>query len=73
MDFGGGRGLPAGLAALVWPRLLAGCRPNRETLGAIERAGFEVERCRGFGFPPAARAHPVAPRILGAARVDLFD
>jgi ubiquinone/menaquinone biosynthesis C-methylase UbiE len=53
---------------LVWPRLMGGCRPNRETLAAIERGGFRIERVRGFGFPAAARAYPVAPRILGAAR-----
>ena len=56
------------LSALVWPRLMGGCQPNRETLGAIEAAGFEIERCRGFGFPATARAYPVLPRILGAAR-----
>lgn len=54
--------------ALVWPRLMGGCQPNRETLAAIEAAGFAIERCRGFGFPDAARAYPVAPRILGVAR-----
>jgi ubiquinone/menaquinone biosynthesis C-methylase UbiE len=53
---------------LLWPRLMGGCRTNRETLAAIERAGFRLERVRGFGFPPAARAYPVIPRILGAAR-----
>jgi SAM-dependent methyltransferase len=52
----------------VWPRLMGGCHPNRDTLAAIEQAGFELERCRGFHFPPAARAFPVAPRILGVAR-----
>jgi ubiquinone/menaquinone biosynthesis C-methylase UbiE len=57
------------LSALVWPRLMGGCQPNRETLAAIEAAGFRIERCRGFGFPPAARAYPVLPRILGVARV----
>jgi ubiquinone/menaquinone biosynthesis C-methylase UbiE len=54
--------------ALVWPRLMGGCQPNRETLAAIERSGFRIERYRGFGFPRDARAYPVAPRILGAAR-----
>jgi len=57
------------LVAHLWPRLMGGCQPNRDTLAAIERAGFAIERCRGFGFPAAARAYPVAPRILGAARV----
>jgi ubiquinone/menaquinone biosynthesis C-methylase UbiE len=55
-------------ADLVWPRLMGRCHPNRDTLGAIERAGFVVERCRGFFFPPSARVSPVAPRILGVAR-----
>ena len=54
---------------LVWPRLMGGCRTSRETLAAIERGGFRIERVRGFGFPPGARAFPVGPRILGAARV----
>jgi ubiquinone/menaquinone biosynthesis C-methylase UbiE len=54
--------------AHVWPRLMGGCQPNRQTLAAIERAGFAIERCRGFGFPENARAYPVAPRILGIAR-----
>ena len=57
------------LSAVVWPRLMGGCQPNRDTLSAIERAGYRIERCRGFGFPAHARAYPVLPRILGAARV----
>jgi ubiquinone/menaquinone biosynthesis C-methylase UbiE len=56
------------LVAHVWPRLMGGCQPNRETLAAIERAGYAIARCRGFGFPTDARAYPVAPRILGVAR-----
>jgi ubiquinone/menaquinone biosynthesis C-methylase UbiE len=55
------------LSALVWPRLMGGCQPNRETLTAIERAGYRIERCRGFGFPDNARVYPVMPRILGVA------
>lgn len=51
----------------VWPALNGGCHPNRDTLAAIEAAGFEVSRLRGFPFPPGARLFPVAPRILGVA------
>jgi ubiquinone/menaquinone biosynthesis C-methylase UbiE len=54
--------------APAWSRLMGGCRPNLDTLAAIERGGFRVERCRGFGFPEHARAWPVAPRILGVGR-----
>jgi ubiquinone/menaquinone biosynthesis C-methylase UbiE len=53
----------------VWPHLMGGCHPNRDTLGAIREAGFEVERVRSFGFPAHARAYPVLPRILGSARL----
>ena len=56
------------LVAPVWSRLMGGCQPNRQTLAEIERAGYRIERCRGFGFPANARAFPVAPRILGVAR-----
>lgn len=56
------------VVAPAWSRLMGGCEPNRDTLAAIEQAGFAVERCRRFGFPYPARAYPVLPRILGAAR-----
>jgi SAM-dependent methyltransferase len=62
------RGRTQDVADLVWPRLMGGCHPNRDTLAAIERSGFRIERCRGFHFPPSARVSPVAPRILGVAR-----
>ncbi|MGH2985325.1 MAG: class I SAM-dependent methyltransferase, partial [Solirubrobacterales bacterium] len=55
-------------ADLVWPLLMGGCHPNRDTAAAIAAAGFRLERCRGFGFPPHARLYPVMPRILGVAR-----
>jgi hypothetical protein len=53
---------------LVWPLLMGGCHPNRDTGAAIVAAGFRLERCRGFGFPAHARLYPVLPRILGIAR-----
>jgi ubiquinone/menaquinone biosynthesis C-methylase UbiE len=52
----------------VWPRMMGGCHTGRDTLAAIVDAGFRLERCRGFGFPPRARIYPVAPRVLGVAR-----
>jgi len=50
-----------------WGAMMGGCHTDRDTLGAIVDAGFGIERCRGFGFPPKARIYPVAPRILGVA------
>jgi ubiquinone/menaquinone biosynthesis C-methylase UbiE len=52
----------------LWARLFGGCHADRDTLGEIERAGFVVERCRGFPFPANARLYPVTPRVLGVAR-----
>lgn len=56
------------LVGLAWPHLMGGCEPNRDTLAELERAGYRVERCRGFGFPAEARISPVLPRVLGVAR-----
>ena len=56
------------LVDFAWPRMMGGCHTDRDTLAAIADAGFRIERCRGFGFPPAARIYPVAPRVLGVAR-----
>lgn len=55
-------------AGVVWPRLMGGCHPNRDTLTAIRDSGFAIESCRGLLFPPGARFSVVAPRILGVAR-----
>jgi hypothetical protein len=63
-----GRARVQDVVDLVWPRLMGGCHPNRDTTAAIERAGFRIERCRGFLFPPGARVSVVAPRVLGVAR-----
>ena len=52
----------------LWSRLFGGCHLTRDTLAAIEAAGFELERCRGFGFPVGSRVTPVIPRVLGTAR-----
>src|SRR5204862_4669984 len=51
----------------VWPRLLGGCHPTRETAAAISAAGFEIEDCRRFAFAPE-RVAPPLPHILGTAR-----
>jgi ubiquinone/menaquinone biosynthesis C-methylase UbiE len=51
-----------------WPLLAGGCHPDRDTAGAIRRAGFEVEQLREFDFRPGLLELPVTPRILGVAR-----
>jgi SAM-dependent methyltransferase len=52
--------------ATLWPRGLGGCHASRATGAAIERAGFEAERCERFTFSPVPLS-PM-PHILGVAR-----
>jgi ubiquinone/menaquinone biosynthesis C-methylase UbiE len=51
----------------LWPLVAGGCHPTRDTLAAIETAGFRVERSRRFPYSPS-RLIPSIPHILGAAR-----
>jgi ubiquinone/menaquinone biosynthesis C-methylase UbiE len=54
------------LDATVYPPLSGGCHLARDTVAAIERAGFEIRSCRRFPFGPAAHGPQVA-HILGTA------
>jgi SAM-dependent methyltransferase len=59
-------GLLEDAIAPLWRSAAGGCNPNRDTLRAIERAGFAVDEVDRFGFaptPPFRVAH-----ILGSAR-----
>jgi ubiquinone/menaquinone biosynthesis C-methylase UbiE len=51
----------------VWPTLGGGCHPTRDTLNAIETAGFAIERCERFPFSPSP-VIPKIPHVLGVAR-----
>jgi ubiquinone/menaquinone biosynthesis C-methylase UbiE len=51
--------------ATVWPRMAGGCHMTRDTRGALEQAGFSVQRSRRFPFPPGRFG---LPHILGSAR-----
>jgi SAM-dependent methyltransferase len=50
----------------VWPRLAGGCHSSRDTLSAIEAAGFTVDRVREFDVGPSWNI--TNPHVLGAAR-----
>ncbi len=45
----------------IWKRVGAGCHPNRDTVGAIERAGFWIEELQDYAFGP----YPVRPFVRG--------
>ena len=48
-------------------KVFGGCRADRDTGGAIEAAGFRIERNRRFLIRSLTEV-PAAPRILGVAR-----
>jgi SAM-dependent methyltransferase len=52
----------------AWARVAGGCHPARDTLAAIEAAGFEIERYRRLTIAPCLVTLPVAPHVLGVAR-----
>jgi ubiquinone/menaquinone biosynthesis C-methylase UbiE len=53
----------------LWRRLLAGCHPNRDTVTAIEEAGFEIETFESF-YPPDPLSS-LTPHVQGSATVRL--
>jgi len=61
------RGLQRLADATFWPRVAGGCHLTRDTLSAIERAGFAIQSSRRFGFSPGPPV-PAIPHVLGIAR-----
>jgi len=59
--------LERALDATIYPHLSGGCHLARDTLAAIERAGFEIRSSRRFPFGPSALSPQVA-HVLGTAR-----
>ena len=53
-------------ASRLWPCLAGGCHAARDTLRAIEDAGFAVAGVRRFDFSPGPPL-PALPHILGRA------
>lgn len=53
--------------ATVWPRFVGGCHLARDTLVAIEQAGFVIERYERFPFTQCWAVPPI-PHVLGVAR-----
>ncbi|MFC7403928.1 class I SAM-dependent methyltransferase [Georgenia alba] len=49
----------------VWPHIAGGCHTGRDTVGAIEAAGFTVTRMERFRFPDPG--FPRLPHVLGTA------
>ena len=52
-----------------WPRIAAGCHTARDSVAAIQQAGFEVRSCRRLAFRPSALL-PAVPYVIGEATAD---
>jgi ubiquinone/menaquinone biosynthesis C-methylase UbiE len=55
------------LDATIWPALCGGCHTHRDTMAAIERAGFTIERLDRFRFPESGLPSPASPLVLALA------
>ncbi|MEU1123687.1 class I SAM-dependent methyltransferase [Streptomyces sp. NPDC005899] len=51
----------------VWPLLFGGCHTARDTVTAIEAAGFEPVTCRRLRIPERGVQLPTTPCVLGVA------
>jgi ubiquinone/menaquinone biosynthesis C-methylase UbiE len=51
----------------LWRRLLGGCHPDRETVAAIEEAGFEIDLFESF-YPPETLS-ALIPCVQGSTTV----
>ena len=51
----------------LWKRLIGGCHPNRDTVAAMEQAGFEMVTFESF-YPPVPLSG-LTPHVQGSATV----
>ncbi|MFJ9682108.1 class I SAM-dependent methyltransferase [Streptomyces sp. NPDC101194] len=57
----------------VWPLVTGGCHTARDTLAAVERAGFVVEAYRRVRMPDWGVRLPTSACVLGVARRPTVD
>ncbi|NEE02804.1 class I SAM-dependent methyltransferase [Phytoactinopolyspora halotolerans] len=55
------------LDATVWPRFTGGCHAHRDTVTAITRAGFSIDRLDGVRVPDTRISVPTSPHVIGSA------
>jgi SAM-dependent methyltransferase len=61
-------GLQRTVDATFWPRAFGGCHTHRDTVAAIDAAGFERVEHRDVRAAPAWAPVPISPMALGIAR-----
>ncbi|MBO1332399.1 class I SAM-dependent methyltransferase [Streptomyces sp. VRA16 Mangrove soil] len=64
----GMRSVQTGLDRTVWPLLFGGCHTGRDTLGALNTAGFELDEYRDLLMPERGPRLPTSYCVLGTAR-----
>jgi ubiquinone/menaquinone biosynthesis C-methylase UbiE len=63
---GAGRRVQRALDATVWPRLFGGCHVSRDTVAAIEQAGFTLTELERFSIPEGSSG-PSSAAVIGCA------
>jgi ubiquinone/menaquinone biosynthesis C-methylase UbiE len=51
----------------VWPHVAGGCHMGRDTLAAIEQAGFRIDTVEKIRFPDIRIPFPASLHVLGSA------
>ncbi len=54
--------------ATVWPLLFGGCHTHRDTVRAMQDAGFTVSQIERFRFPESGLPSPASTCVRGVAR-----
>jgi ubiquinone/menaquinone biosynthesis C-methylase UbiE len=54
--------------ATFWPRMTGNCHTSRDTVAAIEAAGFAIERLQRLELKMLGMPTPVTPHAVGVAR-----
>jgi ubiquinone/menaquinone biosynthesis C-methylase UbiE len=53
--------------ATFWPLVFGGCHAGRDTVAAIVRSGFTIDRLHHFVFPDSRVQLPTSPHVDGVA------
>ncbi|MDO9409218.1 class I SAM-dependent methyltransferase [Patulibacter sp.] len=61
-------GVQRAVDATFWPRAFGGCHTHRDTVAAIDAAGFERVEHRDVRAAPSWAPVPISPMALGIAR-----
>ena len=64
---GGLAGVQRVVDATLWPLFAGGCHTGRDTVAAVEAAGFGIDTIEEFRYPPTQLQLPASPHVLVTA------